>query len=246
MIQQNLVRLNVEEVYPQRTGTAHAGGFCRCDDGLDYAYKAAEHSAPFVPATEWLCTQLAQASRIQTPPIEIIYTENGSPWFGSRIEGGKLDEDECLLALQSGEMADRIIGLSERLSSIYALDLFVNNIDRHGKNYLFRTSLNRTILLAFDFSLAWLAHSPQLRGYPQPDTNTEMAHRFLASMYGFDVKSAQKTINAIAELPNAWIDGASATIPHEWKQGVDIDAAIEWWKSDERAARCEEIRGTLV
>ncbi|MDF5937461.1 hypothetical protein P4126_33745 [Pseudomonas aeruginosa] len=35
LIQQNLVKLNVENVYPQKAGTFHAGGFCKCDDGLD-------------------------------------------------------------------------------------------------------------------------------------------------------------------------------------------------------------------
>lgn len=245
MIQQSLVKVNVEEVYPQKTSTAHAGGFCRCDDGMDYAYKASHPDHRHVPAAEWLCTSLAQACRIATPPFEIIFSENGEPWFGSRIEGGKLDEDDCLLALQAGEMGGKISNLKERLSSIFALDLFLNNIDRHGKNYLFRTSLDRVVLLAFDFSFAWLAHGPQLRGLPAENTNTMMAHRFLERVYGFDAPVALRMIDSIASLPENWIVPSAAAIPEQWKQGNEIDLAVEWWASQERLDRCEQLRGVF-
>jgi len=245
LIQQSLVKINVEEVYPQKSDTAHAGGFCRCDDGMDYAYKVSHPDHRYVPATEWLCTSLAQACRVATPPFEIIFSENGDPWFGSRIEGGKLDEDDCILALQAGEMSGKISNLKERLSSIYALDLFLNNTDRHGKNYLFRTSLDRVVLLAFDFSLAWLAHGPQLRCFPTADSNTMMAHRFLERVYGFDASVALRMIDSIAGLPENWIVPSATAIPEQWKQGDEIDLAVEWWGSQERPDRCEQLRGVF-
>lgn len=246
MIQQNLVKLNVVEVYPQSTGTAHAGGFCQCDNGMDYAFKAARPDSVFVPATEWLCSHLSNACRIQTPPMDVLYTLDGQVWFGSRIEGGKLDEDECLLELQAGEMAMRVANLQERLSMIYALDLFINNTDRHGKNYLFRTSLDRTVMMAFDFSFAWLAWGPELRGYPELSSNTRQARLFFDSMYGFDQASALRVLDLIQALPDDWIDGPVNSMPDEWKQGVDIDVAVAWWKSEERAARCMEIKGAIM
>lgn len=245
MIQQNLVKLNVIEVYPQSTGTAHAGGFCQCDNGMDYAFKAVRPGSVFVPATEWLCSHLSDACRIQTPPMDILHSPDGHVWFGSRIEGGKLDEDECILALQAGEMAAKVPNLRERLSMIYALDLFTNNIDRHGKNYLFRTSLDRTVIMAFDFSFAWLAHGPLLRGYPDQQSTTRQAQAFLANMYGFDLISAQGVVEAIRALPDDWIDGPVNSMPDEWKQGVDIGAAVAWWKSEERAQRCATLMGAI-
>ncbi|ENA1254750.1 hypothetical protein [Pseudomonas aeruginosa] len=246
LIQQNLVRLNVTDVYPQSTGTAHAGGFCQCDNGMDYAFKAARPDSMFVPATEWLCSHLSIACRIQTPPMDALYTSDGQVWFGSRIEGGKLDEDQCLLELQAGDMAARIVNLRERLSMIYALDLFINNTDRHAKNYLFRTSLDRTVMMAFDFSFAWLAHGPALRGYPADGSNTTQAHLFLARMYGFDQASAHGVLDLIQALPDDWIDVPVNSMPNEWKQGVDLAAATTWWKSDERPARCAEIKEAIM
>lgn len=246
MIQQNLVRLNVVEVYPQSTGTAHAGGFCQCDNGMDYAFKAARWDSLFVPATEWLCSHLSNACRIQTPPMDVLHTPDGQVWFGSRIEGGKLDEDDCLLELQAGDMGLKVPNLQERLSMIYALDLFINNTDRHGKNYLFRTSLQRTVIMAFDFSFAWLAHGPELRGYPDENCNTRQAQAFLARMYGFDLASAHGVLAAIQALPDDWIDGPVNSMPDEWKQGVDIDAAVDWWKSNERGQRCAFLTGAIT
>lgn len=245
MIQQNLVKLNVIEVYPQRPGTAHAGGFCQCDNGMDYAFKAGRPDSLYVPATEWLCSHLSNACRIQTPPMDILHTPDGQVWFGSRIEGGKLDEDDCLLELQAGEMALKVPNLQERLSMIYALDLFTNNTDRHGNNYLFRTSLQRTVIMAFDFSFAWLAHGPQLRGYPDGNTNTRQWQAVLARMYGFDLKSAHGVLKTIQALPDDWIDGPVKSMPDEWKDGVDIGAAVAWWKSDERPQRCEFLTGAI-
>lgn len=245
MIQQNLVKLNVVEVYPQRTGTAHAGGFCQCDNGMDYAFKIAGPGAEFVPATEWLCSHLSNACLIQTPPMDVLHTLDGQVWFGSRIEGGKLDEDACLLELQAGEMATKVPNLQERLSMIYALDLFTNNTDRHGNNYLFRTSLQRTVIMAFDFSFAWLAHGPFLRGYPDESTNTRKTMAFLARMYGFDAVRARSVIEKIRSLPNDWIDGPVNSMPDEWKQSVDVVAAVNWWKSDEREQRCAFLIGAI-
>lgn len=246
MIQQNLVKLNVKTVYPQKTGTIHAGGFCSCDDGLDYAFKKAEGAAVFVPATEWLCGHLSNTCRIHTPPMEILQGLDGRMWFGSRIEGGTLDADQCVMELAAGDMDKRILNLKERLSAIYAIDLFVNNVDRHLKNYLFRSSLNGAVILAFDYSLAWLAHGPELRGYPTGATSkTAQLRAFLDTLYGFDLPSAKKVINDIQGLPADWIDGPVASMPVEWKQGVDVAAAVAWWKSDERAARCEAIKGAL-
>lgn len=166
-------------------------------------------------------------------------------WFGSRIEGGTLDADQCVMALAAGEMDKQILGLRERLSAIYALDMFVNNIDRHLKNYLFRSSLDGVVMLAFDYSFAWLAHGAELNGYPSPDSKTGQVRAFLDTLYGFDLASAEKVLNAIQGLPAEWIDGPVGAMPDEWQHGVDVATAVAWWKSDARAIRCETIKGAL-
>jgi len=245
LIQQNLVKLNVEYVYPQSTGTYHAGGFCKCDDGLDYAFKQVAPGAEFVPATEWLCGHLSNTCRIHTPPMEILQGLDGRMWFGSRIEGGMQEADQYVMELASGELIKRIPSLPERLSAIYAFDMFVNNIDRHAKNYLFRSSLDGAVLLAFDYSLAWLAHGAELETYPSPGSNTKQLRAFLDTLYGFDLASAEKVLNVIQGLPADWIDGPVSAMPGEWQQGVDVATAVAWWKSDERAIRCETIKGAL-
>ncbi|HCW94820.1 MAG TPA: hypothetical protein DHU88_03305 [Pseudomonas sp.] len=245
MIQQNLVKLNVENVYPQKAGTFHAGGFCKCDDGLDYAFKQVAPGAEFVPATEWLCGHLSNTCRIHTPPMEILHGLDGRMWFGSRIEGGTLDADQCVMELASGEMDKRILNLRERLSAIYAFDMFVNNSDRHLKNLLFRTSLEGVVMLAFDYSLAWLAHGAALDLYLTPESKTRQVRSFLDTLYGFDLASAEKVLNAIQGLPADWIDGPVGAMPGEWQHGVDVATAVAWWKSDARAIRCETIKGAL-
>lgn len=245
MIQQNLVKLNVEYVYPQKPGTFHAGGFCKCDDGLDYVFKTVEPGAEFVPATEWLCGHLSNTCRIHTPPMEILQGLDGRMWFGSRVEGGTVDADQCVMELAAGEMGKRIHNLRERISGIYALDVFLNNIDRNLKNYLFRTSLDGTVMLAFDYGLAWFAHGAELNGFPSSECKTGQVKAFLDTLYGFDFASAEKVLNAIQGLPADWIDGPVGAMPGEWQQGIDVATAVAWWKSDARAIRCETIKGAL-
>lgn len=245
MIQQNLVKLNVEFVYPQKPGTFHAGGFCKCDDGLDYVFKAVEPKAEFVPATEWLCGHLSNTCRIHTPPMEILQGLDGRMLFGSRVEGGTLDGDMCAFEFVSGDMSKRIHNLRERISSIYALDMFLNNIDRNLKNYLFRSSLGGTVMLAFDYGLAWLAHGGALNGFPSSVSKTGQVKAILDTLYGFDLASAVKVLDAIQNLPDSWIDGPVSTMPDEWKHGVDVAAAVAWWKSNARAQRCVTIKGAL-
>lgn len=128
---------------------------------------------------------------------------------------------------------------------IYALDLFICNTDRHANNYLFRTSLQRTVIMAFDFSFAWLAHGPLLRGYPDETCHTRTTIAFLARMYGFDVNSAHKVLGKIEALPDDWIDGPVTSMPDEWKQDIDVGAAVSWWKSDERGQRCAYLKGAI-
>lgn len=212
---------------------------------MDYAFKIARPGAEFVPATEWLCSHLSNACRIQTPPMDILHTPDGDVCFGSRIEGGKLDEDMCLLELMAGEMASKVPNLRARLSMIYALDLFTNNTDRHLNNFLFRSSLQHVVIMAFDFSLAWLAHGPQLQGYPGESSKTRLVRPILDRMYGFDAVSARAVIETIRSLPDDWIDGPVNSMPDEWKVGVDVNAAVEWWKSDKRDERCAFLIGAI-
>ncbi len=125
--------------YPPRGDSADSAGYVTADDDLLYYIKDDAHGRP-IRSSEWICTQMSEAVKIIAPFKSVIELQNGKLVFGSRHVTGVADATVTISYLMSPTLSNDGItpstGLKSILSSIYAFDMFINNIDRHLGNYL--------------------------------------------------------------------------------------------------------------
>ena len=181
-VQAALFNVPVEVLWvdPVGLGTADAGCVCRCVDGCDYVIKDGAKNA-LIPHSEWFCSSLAEAVGLACPSFKIIKQLDNSLVFGSRWEGGILEE--WWKKALNGDIS--LYEYRPILSRIFAFDHFVHNVDRHLKNYLFREQREGWAVLALDYSRAWLCHGFPLPELPfEPKQNTRKAQRRLKEIFG--------------------------------------------------------------
>jgi len=166
--------------YPPSKSTADCLGMVDADDGGLYYIKGDAHGRP-IRASEWLGTHIAEAVGIQAPAPVAIERSNGEIVFGSRRIAGVADDlltRSYLMTSSAGNVAVPVTGLSTILSKIYALDMFLNNEDRHFGNYLSIDDNGVRRLYSFDFSRAVFWQWPW-NGYPAPTTHTRTHGKLL-------------------------------------------------------------------
>jgi hypothetical protein len=236
-----LVPVRIKWCDPKGLGTEDASGICRCDDGCDYVVKDGSKSA-FTPHDEWFCTHLASAIGIPSPPCTVVEYPDGSLAFGSRWEGGVAKEPWWEMVRRGAiVMAD----IAPALSRIYAFDHFVHNEDRHLRNFLFRDQHQGWAVLAFDYSRAWLYNGMPLPALPfQPDKKTIMARRFLLSEFGeyIDKAEADGALQKIADVKETQILQSINSHPKTWLPDDEKDKIVNWWQSQQRTDRINQIR----
>jgi len=172
----------------------------------------------------------------------VIEREDGSLVFGSRWEGG-VARDEWWQMAKRGDIAAQDI--SPSLSKIYAFDHFVHNEDRHLKNFLFREQRNGWVVLAFDYSRAWLCNGMPLPQLPfAPDKKTILARRYLRAELGeyIDRSETDRILQRLSDVKETHILGAINGHPTTWLSGNQKDAIVKWWNSSARTDRIEQIR----
>lgn len=233
MHQGRLLPLQITALNPANLGSADCTQIGYADDGLPYAIKTThENGGPYVPLSEWTCSNLARECGIPVPPFDIVQLPENEFAFGSRWEGGILGQDE-LLKVFSGQ--HEMPNLQQVLAKIYAFDIFVANIDRHAKNYMLRAGYgDQPVLLAPDYSRALLVNA-----WPPPITlptgcNTENTYRHLAHAHDETSKiyAAHELLRKLQLLPGDALDSFLRDIPPEWDPDNRIPALIQWWKND--------------
>jgi len=225
---------------PANFGTADCSQVCRCDDGSDYAVKDDSHNA-LVPHSEWFCTHLGEAVGLASPPCKVVDV-NGKLCFGSRWESGHNAQD-WWLRVQPG--STNFASIAPTLSRIYAFDLFVNNIDRHAKNYIVREQHFGTALLAFDYSRAWIVN-----GMPPPMLPMESHHntvdvmRAFKSLFGnFFVKAeAYEVLERLDAITVAEVERIILSHPTEWLTESQKKSIVQWWEGAHKTQRISDIR----
>ena len=243
--QRRLLPIAVIETYPSQQGTLNLELIGTGANGKDYAIKTTKdrNSNGFIPATEVFCYELAYEVSIPTPEYSILQLRDGSLAFGSVWEGGVKGTTNLTVVAQvlSGDLA--VKGLKAFLSRAYALDLFINNIDRHFGNYLIRESYNSHIILAYDFSLAWYAvGTPYGYEAQHPQSNTQQWHKVIVKAGYFDVDIARNTLTEISKIEPLIIEQILSRIPSDWLS-MDIKKDIvQWWASSEMLTRVNRLK----
>lgn len=232
-------------VDPATLGTADAGPVCRCDDSCEYATKGTSHHAQ-VPHSEWFCTHLAELVGISAPPCAIVEMNDGTQVFGSRWEGGMASGSPppppWWHRVKVGDIP--LANIETALSRIYAFDHFVYNVDRHANNYLVRSSRNSHVVLANDYSRAWLTHGFPLPAVPIPASrNTVKCQRQLSKMFGpyIDPKDVREIMEQMKTVSVKTIRSIIESHPNNWLPKTRKSAILKWWSTGGMEARAEEV-----
>lgn len=245
--------------YKPAMGTAHLRNTVIATDGLEYAIKGINDGdnstlkgIPYprqIPASEWLCTKMAEYSGIATPTCRVIKdTETGEFFFGSRYDlaasGTPDDQMKFVEALTNNSPI-----LRKQIWGIYAFDQFVFNIDRHLNNYLYTTNRSGdTTVQAFDFSLAAL-----VMGWPNKtednllpeNTHTSSNWKIISHLTSFDNSCRESALAVLEKLSNIktdFIDRSFNEMPGSWINPLQKEALVSWWASDNRLKRINRVK----
>lgn len=165
----NLFPIEIRALYPstmQSRDMRHQG---ESIDGQVYAIKEKLPGQPFIPASEYFCSRLAQACGIPTLDIGIARLPNGDLAFASTWVLGQEGTSKTLQYLgdANGPCAGDLV-------NIFLFDMFVHNVDRHAGNYFFKDSKKKPTVRAFDHSRALFTHNWPLPRLPLPTSCSTM------------------------------------------------------------------------
>ncbi len=244
--QRILFPIELTELYRNDIGTADCQTIGTAANGKDYAIKTVNEGNGQIPSSELFCYELARELQIATPEYNVIKMRDESLAFGSMWEGGALDIRNPQVML--GILQDKIVvrGLKSFFSKVYALDVFINNIDRHFGNYLFRGGYNSTIALAYDFSRAWYAFAPfDYQSASDPNQNTYRCHLVIKNYNKFDHIVAQNTLDEISRIPRDTIDQILSLIPDQWLDQTERNDLLNWWSDGSMQERIDVLKGSI-
>jgi hypothetical protein len=233
--------------FPQKEPTADSLGEIEADDNHRYYIKGDAHGRR-VRASEWLGSHISEAIGIGTPTPISVERIDGSIVFGSRRIAQVADNAKTTAYLTTPTVTNigmPASGLSSVLSSIYALDMFINNEDRHPGNYLSVDDNGTRRLYAFDFSRAIFWQWPW-NGFPASHQNTRVWGELLRNAHGFDQNSAAGTLDRLTGLAPATIESFINEMPPDWLPKETCQQFIGWWSSSAKNARIEALRAGLI
>ncbi len=228
---------------PADLNSADAELIVTADDGMDYVVKTTKRH-PGIPASEWLGHHFADACGIPTPQYAIVELADKRLGFGSQWDDSSLrDQGARRAVLEAGA---KLAHLGAIFSSIFALDQFVYNDDRHFGNY-FLVSTGRSFgVKTYDYSRALLYH-----GWPPPvpplkkACNTMACFRALVVGYPYDKAAGAEVIRKLrglrAEQIRLWLD----EMPRDWLSTPKKAQMCDWW-NDEAPDRLEVTKKGLA
>ncbi|RLB67910.1 MAG: hypothetical protein DRH03_10435 [Deltaproteobacteria bacterium] len=240
--QRSFYPVEITRTYNNDSGSVDMRAFGVGSDNRDYAIKQLTDGSGRIPATEMFCYELAQCFDIATPGYTIVKLRDGSLAFGSVIEGGVGQIKNLVEAIEIFKGRPPVRGLKEFFSKVYAFDLFINNIDRHLGNYLFRHSLRSTIAMAFDFGRAW--YEIDAYGYQatNQDNKTQAGHVIISQYNQYDLTIARQTLREIAALPKSRVEAILNSIPNDWFHDSFAADFLNWWGSEDMSKRIVQLR----
>ncbi|MFN3890502.1 MAG: HipA family kinase [Beijerinckiaceae bacterium] len=238
--QAELLPLTVVATSPRQVRSADATCFVFASDGYEYLIKTDKDQGGGM-AAEWVTHKLANAVNINVAEARVIELTNGQLVFGSRMVQTINDEVTTANLLIGPTMP----GMSNSLSRILALDLFVCNVDRHDGNFLSRTDNAGHSLYAIDHTRSLFWHGEYDVDLPV-GTHTIQRGRERIGRHGLDIDAATDLLDKIARLPSDWADDVLRSMPSEWlvlDQRVRFSA---WWENGGRSARVARLRKGLI
>lgn len=193
-----------------------------------------------VPASEWICSSISQACGLPVPPFAVITlaSDPSKKYFGSQWQGGALDYLKAI-----GKVSNS--GVFEQT---HAVDLFVNNTDRHCGNYLYLDIAGDIVAKVIDFS-----HALIVEGWPLPQlpldvgchTSTQFHHLQACYNPSHTYSQPLDILQKLRLLPDDWMEDLIHEMPTEWLDNQLKDELCNWWKSPLRSDRIQSTQGCL-
>lgn len=216
------------------------------DNGKKYYLKADVGDTP-VRASEWLAYRLAGTVGVPVPRCDFIQTLSGDIAFGSEALDGASRRAETVLFLEGrtiNELGVPNPGLQASLSAIHALDLFLNNVDRHMGNFLIVPDGEDRRLYAMDFARSFFWRWPW-DGFPKPDDLTSEAWTELRERHGFDLSAALAIVNRLGIISASDVEGLLAHMPAHWLSNSLQSELLAYCRGGGWAARVASLREGL-
>lgn len=225
---------------------AESLGRCEADDGHGYFLKG-DYGSIASRANEWLGNSIAERVGIGCPTFTPVIGSDAQALFGSRVIAG-VDDDfrtaQFLNTASKTELGHSRIGLTPVLSQIYALDLFINNDDRHVRNYLSYDDHGRRRIFAFDFGRSMFWRWPW-DGFPAVDSNTRFVGRVMRSRHGWDFAEADRTLDLIEKIDSTWLGNTLDKMPPEWLSETRRNQLVSFIENGDWGRRIEQLRRGL-
>jgi len=242
--QRDIFPVDIVDIYPSDQNSADLKVIGLGRNDKEYAIKRINDGTGFIPASELFCYELAKRINIPTPEFDVLRLQDDELAFGSVWEGGvhKISYMNEFNDILNENIV--VNNLSTFFGKVYGFDLFINNIDRHPGNYLFRQSYNFMIALAFDYSRAWL--EVDYSGYQAIDDkkcNTQTTVFHINNFKKIDLTQSKIILDELSKIDKNAIKGILSEIPNSWLTEQKSEEIIQWWGSKEFTDRINILKG---
>jgi hypothetical protein len=225
---------------PFNPGTADASDGCFCEDNAGYVIKPNTAANPTSSHCEWLCAHLGSAAKVPVLGYNVVVHTDGEQWFGSEWVPGEI-KDWWSMVVAGSISLDH---LKDDLSRIYAFDLFVQNIDRHMKNYIVRQDGADHRIYAMDHGRAWLFNGFPPPPLPMPPAcHTVTAREWMKKNFSgyLSVQKMMEVIDDLRKVTIADVEKILSKQPTKWLDSSQTDAIKKWWLDGKATERLDAI-----
>ncbi|MGJ0510597.1 MAG: HipA family kinase [Methylocystis sp.] len=216
-------------------------------DDTHYYFVKGNDPEPRVAASELVSAQLAELINLPVPTPKIVRLQRGTLVFGSRqiaTIGEKVDTAAILTSMSLPPSGFPIPGLRQVLAESYAFDLFINNVDRHEKNFMCCRHDGRYRLYLIDHARALFSRGydvfPPVGGY-----GTIFTARRIRERHGFDLPAALALVDKLERVARGSITRILDSTPDNWLPPVEKEQFVDWWVNGGRARKMERLRNGL-
>ncbi|USU06407.1 hypothetical protein NF699_07035 [Sphingomonadaceae bacterium OTU29LAMAA1] len=205
-----------------------------------------------VRSNEWISTQLAESLEIRTGGWQFVEYD-GETYFGSpHVESAsqRLDLFSFLRSTDRNTYGGASLNRGLYLGSVICFDLFINNDDRHLRNFILSTDQSFRRLCAIDFADADLTALTTDR-FPIAGSNTVRLGRDVRAIHGSFIDGALGTLDRIEGLAPDAFHRIVDSVPGDWLDSILRDRLNDAWGSSGFQKRLASLRailknGTLV
>jgi hypothetical protein len=229
----------------------HVIGRALGEDGNYYIVKTGP-DAQLVCATEWVCNSIADSLNLPVASPKIVQTPDGTLLYGTREIAPRLPEIEAVRVL-FGQAGNDVFTpeIANVLSSTYALDLVVGNIDRHQDNFIISLEAAKGggqrvgHVALIDFGCSDILHDSKGAVPFPPLSNTVRVGRQIRVAHGFANSAANTLLSRLKDGRKFLVDRALFGMPGEWLPREKRESFASWMMSSQFDNRLNAIGAGL-